>query len=262
MNQKDKYLWFTDTHLFPWKRKTLLNTILDAAPKGVFISGDISHSATTCLGDLEYLGKRVGRKVYFVLGNHDFWFSSLEQTKKEVRYLCSKYKNLIWLSDIDFESLNEEVALIGTDGWYDGNLGNPEHLKYTFDWRLIEETKNLSSLKERIDFFKQLSKTSTEKISKALCLALENHKTIYLITHFPPWREANRDPGTFMEPFWLPYNVNLTLGEELERVMAQFKKRNLKVIAGHTHCAVQIHVSRNIECVVGKNNLTGSNFYI
>jgi predicted phosphohydrolase len=255
---KQKYLWLTDTHLKPWTRKKLLNLILDNKSKGVFITGDISHSAPTCINDLEFLGKRAGRKIYFVLGNHDYWLSDMSKVHNDVRSLCQKYKNLVWMTESEVQPINDDVALIGAEGWYDANLGDPNYLKYTLDWRLIKDFSILSSLEERIEKFRSLSKEYTEKLIKSLSSCIDEYKTIYLLTHFPPWQEANRDAGTFMEPFWLPYNVNLTLGKALEEFMQNYKKRNLIVLSGHTHEDSWIHVSRNIECRVNKASYFGA----
>jgi hypothetical protein len=53
-----------------------------------------------------------------------------------------------------------------------------------------------------------------------------------------------------MGEFWLPYNVNLRLGKTIERIMKDRPKRNVTVLAGHTHTDCWIHVSHNIECKV------------
>jgi hypothetical protein len=72
------------------------------------------------------------------------------------------------------------------------------------------------------------------------------------MTHFPPWKEATRYEGSFLEKYHLPYNVNLGLGKTIENIMADRKKRNVTVLAGHTHQAEFIRVSRNINCQVGQ----------
>ena len=61
-----------------------------------------------------------------------------------------------------------------------------------------------------------------------------------------------------MEPFWLPYNVNLRLGKTIEDIMVDYKKRNVTVLSGHTHTDSWIHVSRNIECKVNKAKYYGN----
>lgn len=248
----NKYIWQTDTHLLPWNRFKMLNSILNEKPHAVFLTGDVSHSGGTFLSDLEFLGKRIGRPLYFVYGNHDLWFSCIDDVHRGIRELCVEYKNLVWMTDAGVVSLNDEVAVIGAEGWYDARVGNPEFIKLTFDWYLIRDFKELATWEERFEKFRALADASAELMAKNLETAIETHKTVYLLTHFPPWENANRCHSLLSEKFWTPYNTNVALGKRLESVMAEHKKRNLIVLAGHTHSACNIHVSRNIECRVGR----------
>lgn len=113
-------------------------------------------------------------------------------------------------------------------------------------------------MNERVDAFRSLASQSVNLLEDKLQKALEqDFKTIYLLTHFPPWKEATRDVGKYTEKYWLPYNVNLGLGQMIERVMSDRKKRNVTVLAGHTHTDAWIHVARNIECKVNKAKYYG-----
>jgi predicted phosphohydrolase len=248
---RNKYLWLTDTHLKPWSRKKLIEIIMNDKSRGIFLTGDISYGLVL-FDDLRFLAKHARRPIYFVLGNHDYHFSSIEKTHENVRKLCAEYKNLILMTEAGVEYLNDEVAIIGTEGWYDALSGDKKYLKYTLDWLLIKELRRLPGFTDRVEMFMQLAKQGVKKVIASLKAAIEEYKTVYLLTHFPPWPEATRDVGTLMEKFWLPYNVNLQFGKELEKVMRNHKKRNLIVLSGHTHTDCWIHVSRNIECRVNK----------
>lgn len=253
MKQHDKMIWITDSHLTtPFDRPKLLNPILDAKPKGVLHTGDISQTGLTTIADLEYIGKRIGRPFYFVLGNHPIWFSSFETMYANVRKLCKQYKNLIWMEDQDVISLNEDVAICGVEGWYDAKIGDPAYLKYTFDWILIEEFRMLPTMKDRIEMFRELAKQSAVKAVAKLEKAIDTHKTVYLLTHYPVNPEANRC-NWISESFWQPYNCNLILGQECERVMEKHKKRNLILLTGHIHTS-STTISRNVECRVGRGS--------
>lgn len=249
--QRSLYLWLTDSHIFPWDRYSFLNSILDQKPKGVFLTGDISNSAQTLIGDLKFLGPRIGRPLYFVIGNHDLHFSNINQTHEEIRNLCRTYKNLVWMDEVDFVPLTDEACCIGGMGWYDCRVGNPEYVKYTMDWFLIDDFRYLISMDERISKFRQWAEKSAREIGVKLEAALKNYKTVYLLSHFPAWREANRASHWLSDAFWEPYNTNLILGETLETIMEKHKNRQLICFFGHTHLPVTIHVSRNIECRVG-----------
>ena len=105
----------------------------------------------------------------------------------------------------------------------------------------------------RINKWQEMADASAHDLTDKLEKAIEqDYKTIYVLTHFPPWKEATRDVGTILETFWLPYNVNLRLGKSLKKAMEHHKKKHMTVLAGHTHTDCWIHVSRNVECKVSK----------
>lgn len=258
---KDKYLWYTDTHLDkvnPLTKIRFISHIVREKPKGVFLTGDISNGFLTSF-DLGTLASWVECPIYFVLGNHDYHFSSIEKTHDKIRKLCQKHSNLIWMTESGVIPLSPEIALIGTEGWYDAEVGDPKYLKWTMDWMLTEDFRKLASHEERLNAYRNLANKSASIISSKLERALSlDYKTIYVLTHFPPWKEATRDVGTRMEQFWLPYNVNLRLGKSIEAIMKDRNKRHVTVLAGHTHTDCWIHVARNIECKVNKAKYYGS----
>lgn len=253
ISKRKRYVFLTDTHIKFFGRYKLLNTILDQHPHGVFLTGDISEGPTF-LSDLEFLGSRIGRPLYFVHGNHELWFSSFEKVKTGIQKLCYKYQNLIWMTRSGIVPLNKKTAVVGTEGWYDGRGGNSDYIKYTFDWFLIKEFRKLPNMKARLEMMREIADKSAKMMVERLEEAMENYKSVYLLTHMPPWIEANRADGLFSEAFWAPYHCNIIMGQELERAMKKYKKRNLIVLCGHTHQPLTIQVSRNIECRVGRGS--------
>lgn len=257
MTDRRKYLWYTDTHLDRVNPVTLLrfvSSINREHPNGVFITGDISNGAVLNL-HLKFLAQRVECPIYFVLGNHDYWTSGFKKKRDEVGELCEKHSNLHWVSNEGPIHLNDEVALVGVEGWYDASLGDQRYLFSTLDWLFIEELKRASGLHKRIEIFKEAAEESCRGAEEKIKIALDSgHKSVYLLTHFPPWKEATRDEGTPLERFWLPYNVNATLGKTLENIMKDRNKKHLTVLTGHTHDPRYIRVARNIDCQVGEGH--------
>lgn len=259
MYDKKKYLWFTDTHLnlaWPFSARRLIRIIQDESPEGVFITGDISDGKHVEYY-LDRLASELTCNIYFVLGNHDFHHRTIASVHSDIKRLSNRYSNLFWLTDSEVISLNEDTAIIGTEGWYDAKYGNSNWLRYTLDRFFIIDFKSKNSLQEQMNICQSLAKKSAEMIEKKLTKALENHKTVYILTHFPPWKEATRDEGTWLESFWLPYNTNTLLGDAIEKVMKGRKKKKSIVLAGHTHEQVYITVKPNIECRVNKANYFG-----
>ena len=254
---RKKYLWYTDTHLDRVNPITLLrfvSSINREHPNGVFITGDISNGLLL-KQHLKFLAERIESKIYFVLGNHDYWMTGFQKQREEIANLCARYDNLVWTSETGCIELNEEVALFGIEGWYDATLGDERYLLTTLDWLFIEELRRCTDMKDRIEMFRMASEKSCKNAAEKLNNIFENnYKSIYALTHFPPWKEATRDEGTVLEKLWLPYNVNAMLGKTLEGMMRDRNKKHLTVLSGHTHEPRYIRVSRNIDCQVGEGH--------
>jgi len=257
---KNKYLWFTDTHLNRVnliKKMLFIRHILKENPKAVFLTGDIS-TGMFLYYDLYLLATFVKCPIYFVLGNHDYWNSSIDKTHEKIKELCKKFPHLIWLSQSNAIALNDEAVIIGDEGWFDGWNGNTDYLKLTLDQYLIEDFRKYKSIDEKLVCWREMATKSSFNIEHKLCKALDDgYKTIYIVTHFPPWIEATRDRGTVLEQFWLPYNTNVSMGKTIERVMSKYTKSKVIVLCGHIHADTIIHVSSNIECKVNTNKHFG-----
>lgn len=257
---RQKFVWFTDTHLnfaLPWATHNLVRHLRAVNPAGIMLTGDVSNGShlESCLGRL---ASSLSCPIYFVLGNHDYHGRTFASVHGDLRRLGATYSNLHWMTDRGVVALNDEVGLIGTEGWYDARLGDPSWLRYTTDWFRTFDFLALPNMRVRIDAFRSLAQSSADLLEPRLVEALDKFKTVYVLTHFPPWAEATRAVGTFMEKFWLPYNTNVVMGQMIERVMSGRNKRHAVVLAGHTHTRCWIRVSRNIECRVNKAKYYGS----
>src|ERR1039458_8217009 len=118
---KCEYLWYTDLHLdkiFPWTFVRFIRHIIKVNPTGVFLTGDISNGILISL-HLRILANFIKCPIYIVAGNHDYHFSSIDMVHGKIRALCKEFPNLIWLTESNVIGLNDEVAIIGAEGWYD-----------------------------------------------------------------------------------------------------------------------------------------------
>lgn len=252
-----KYLWFSDTHLDKTSildKIRFFKSINKEKPQGIFLTGDISNGLMLSF-HLRIMSAIVNCPIYFVLGNHDFHFSSIEKIHNKINNLCNKRNNLNWLNNDKIIKLSKKTALVGVDGWYDAENGNPNFLKFTPDWVLVKEFRRLNSIDERIEMWRNIAKKSADdaevKINEAIS---QGYKKIYLLTHYPPWKEATRDVGTILEKLWIPYNTNLTLGNRVKKLMSKHNKVRLTVLSGHTHDQAVIWVRKNVQCIVNDSN--------
>lgn len=257
---KKKFLWFSDIHLeraSSYDKIKFLYSLIKEKPAGIFLTGDISNGIKLCY-HLRIIAIIANCPIYFSLGNHDYYFSSLEKTTNKLRRLCQKHKNLIWLNDIKFARLSKKTAVIGVDGWYDVDKGNPNLLKYTTDWLFVKDFRKLPSIVERMDLWKKIAYDSALnaeiKINEVINAGFKN---IYLLTHFPPWQEATKDVGSIFENFWISYNTNLTLGRKIKEVMSKHNNIRLTVLSGHTHEQSIVWIRKNIQCIVNDSNYLG-----
>lgn len=255
-----RYVWFSDTHLnlsaLPFMKRWFVTRLNKAMPDGLFITGDVS-SGQWLEPDLRFLARHFDGPIYFVLGNHDYHHRHIASVHADVRRMCRDHANLHWLTDESLVKLTEDVALIGTEGWYDAQLGNPQLLRYTSDWYLTFDFRHLPDLQARITEWRRMAQTAADLIEERLICALQDHKTVYVMTHFPPWKEATRAEGTWLQKYWLPYNTNVAMGAMIERVMAGRKKKRVVVLAGHTHTPCHIRVNNTIECMVARASYWG-----
>ncbi len=120
--------------------------------------------------------------------------------------------------------------LIGGQGWGDGQAGLGEQSPVTSrDRQLIQEFAD----KPRDKYFKMLrvmGRASAFGFSKMAVSALEDSQHLILATHVPPFAAS-----ALRGPQYLPYYVNMALGEEIVRIALQFPGQRISVYCGHTH---------------------------
>lgn len=255
-----RFIWYSDMHMnlsiLPFMKRLYVMRMKQESADGLIITGDIS-SGGWLESDLRFLARNFHGPIYFVLGNHDYHGRHMESVHADIRRICSEYSNLNWLTESGIVSLNEDVALIGSEGWYDGRSGDPDLLFWTLDRFLTFDFLHKDNMEERLTLWRRMAESSANVVAARLEAALSNHKTVYVATHFPPWKEATNAVGTRFEDFWLPYNTNVAMGEAIERVMEGRRKKRVVVLAGHTHAPCRIRVSNSIECHVARASYLG-----
>src|SRR5690242_1441897 len=122
-----KIIWVTDLHLNFVGRDTveeLCRIIRSQDADAVLITGDIATSSDLC-PYLSFLAKYIQRKIYFVLGNHDYYHSSIKSINAQVANVVKENKHLVWLSKSGVIKLTYDTCIIGHEGLADGCLGDP-----------------------------------------------------------------------------------------------------------------------------------------
>src|SRR5262245_52896909 len=100
--------WLTDIHLnFVSSERAAhpADGLRRPGVDSVLVGGDIGE-APDFAGYLEELASRIARPVYFVLGNHDYYRSSIVAVREEARRLSRQQRGITWLPDADVVPLS------------------------------------------------------------------------------------------------------------------------------------------------------------
>jgi predicted phosphohydrolase len=247
-----KLAWLTDLHLDHvddaaidvfWKR-------VSAAPTdAVLITGDIATSVTI-EQQLRRAASIVARPVYFVLGNHDFYDSSIQQVRAQIRALADDVPTLTWMTAATVVPLDPRTALVGHDAWADARLGDPltSPVQLT-DWFAIDELRVPRDA--RIAKLRELGDEAAAHLREHVAAALTRFERVIVLMHPAPIRKACRYWGLVSPDFWLPHLVCAAAGEVLLELARANPHRSILVLAGHTHGRARERPLPNLEIRVG-----------
>lgn len=253
--------WATDLHL-DWadaaKRRDFFDAVQATAADAVVLSGDIAEGANTA-GYLEDMAWEFQRPIYFVLGNHDFYGSSLDRMRRRITTLTAGSAWLHYLSAAGAMELAPRTAMIGHEGWGDARLGDYENSKvFLTDFVAIEDLaevyRNRQALRQRLN---ELGDAAAQSIAACLTEALLHYPQVVLVTHVPPFREAAWHNGQSSDDDWLPFFSCQAVGETLRQIMRQHPQRQLLVLCGHTHGQGQAQILDNLRVLTGGSDCSG-----
>jgi predicted MPP superfamily phosphohydrolase len=256
MNIK-KIAWLTDIHLNflnSQDRKKFYNSIDQAECDAILITGDIAEAPSIC-NILNEFSEQTNKKIYFVLGNHDYYSGSVAGVRESIATLCSENKKLIWLGKPELIKLNNHTVLLGHDGWADARYGNFDHSTVTLnDSRLIAELfqtflLNKSSLKNEMQ---RLADADAETLNQTLMRAISpSVKKIIIATHVPPFPECCLYKGKQSEENWLPYFASQATGDVISAFAQKNPEIDMLVLCGHTHGDALFKPFANLEIKAG-----------
>lgn len=255
--------WLTDIHLeflCDLDRKRFAEDVARQNPDNVLITGDIA-TAGTIKKRLSEFQKIVGKPVFYVLGNHDFYGGSIAEVREWAKQeIMDSSADLFWLHGHTVK-INGKAALIGVDGMADGLLGNRQESPIALnDWHKIKEMSeaNLArDRKKRLRMLKKLGKQEAETLKPILAQALAQNDYVYVATHVPPWKEAAWHEGEHSDDNWLPWFTCKAVGACIEEVSAEFPGKKITVLCGHTHGFGYSKISDDIEVYTG-----GAEYYV
>lgn len=268
-----RLFWTTDIHLNflddHWN-DIVLREFLDRVSPGdaLVITGDIAE-APTLTGFMERWKAEFDRKnskLYFVLGNHDFYGGSIVEVRNQV---SSGVLKDCWLPTVGVVQLSEKTAMIGHDGWYDGGYGNwyASQLQMT-DYDIIAELGPIMAYAkdEKWAAIQKYSQESADYVYKMGTEAFKTSEKLFIATHVPPFAEASVYRGQQSDATWLPHFSSKLMGDAIRRLGAENPDRRIIVLCGHTHGKGLCYPEANVACHTGYaqygNPMMASNFLI
>jgi len=262
------YAWCTDLHLdhlgdndaalIDFAQRLVANE-----PQGVMITGDISN-ANKLIYHLSVIERVVQRPVYYTLGNHDYYGSDIETVRKQMKEISNMSQYLKYMPTMQYLALTPVTALVGHDGWYDAMLGDAKGSRFMMsDWSMIRDFVQHSGGRRGLQTGLGFNRGAVIKQAQALAMegvlhvqasiksAVRYHRSVIVLTHFPPFAEAHIYQGAVGNAEAMPWYTSKLMGNMLLDAAKVYPNVNFTVLCGHTHGAATFQAARNLICRVG-----------
>ncbi len=234
-----RLVWTTDPHLNhvpvqAWER--WIDAIASRGPDGVVITGDISEGDDVVF-QLNRIAQMLTVPIYFVLGNHDFYQSSIGTTRQSVIAASRENPLLHYLTDSSAIELDEQVLLVGEDGWGDAVEGDYEGSPIRLnDFHLIEDFRRNDPYRWKRQL-QELGAESAQRLGAKLQAIPDDTREVLVLTHVPPYRDACWYEGKTTDDDWAPFFVCGQVGRVLQQASQSRSECRFTVLCGHTHHA-------------------------
>lgn len=243
--------WISDCHLdraAPDAVESFLDTLRSFAPESVILTGDVSN-ASRLVADLERIADAARAPLHFVLGNHDYYGSSIGAVRDAVLALAERRTDIRWLPPAGPQRLNPETLLVGVDGWADGRHGDPLRTPLILnDDRLIAEVAAQRGRTAKLVVKRILADADASRLATLLGRASDAAaRRIVVATHVPPFVEALAPGSRESHPDWHPLLVSGATGTVLRAFANAHPTIELEVLAGHAHRACQVSILANLK---------------
>lgn len=244
--------WATDVHFDISGRERMgefIESFNRSKAERLIITGDIGTADTLpeILYDLNLLARK---PIHIVLGNHDYWLSSISYTIAKVDEVCAGFENVHFHHSGDTLELTPYAGIVFLNNFYDGTIGSQENRFEMQDFRVITDFMGLDEWSRRRRLV-ELGRRDVEAFRSSR-IAQAPWTLIILACHVPPFKDAalyNHRPSPEHS---LPFYTAGQLGEEL--ITTFLPRKQLTVLCGHTHSAADVRVLSNLRCVVGGAN--------
>ena len=241
-----RILWATDIHLDAAELETaeaFCTAVNEQAAETLLLGGDTADGPELDHW-LEFLADRIEVPIRFVLGNHDYYGSSIAKTREGM--LRYKNEKLSWLPAAGVVQLGERIALVGEGGWGDARLGDFDRSPIVLtDYLAIKELAqvfdldtfdgDLSTQKALKEALMDLGTHAANSLRPALLRAVSENRHVLVLTHVPPFKESCWYQGEPTDDHWLPGFSCKAMGDLLLEAARDHPECRVTVFCGHTH---------------------------
>lgn len=241
--------WCSDIHLdflTTTEAQEFVSKVKETNCDGVVITGDIS-TGPELLSHLS-LFENMQLKTWFILGNHDYYRSSIAY----IRDLATKFSQSStyckWLPALPGPILLGSTALLGHDCNADGRAGDWRYSSVEIrDYEVIAELRGLGKA-SILEVLQHHADLAAEYFRINLPLALEMSDQVVALTHPPVYEDAHWYNGVKGHPSWQPHFVCEVVGRTLMDIMRdpKYANKKLTVLSGHVHYPKEYSPTPNI----------------
>jgi predicted phosphohydrolase len=219
--------WLTDIHLNflrPLALKGFYERVRAEQPAVLLVTGDIGEadSVVRFVTELAQIAP-----IYFVLGNHDYYRSSIAAVRGAVERLPTE---MTWLPACGPLKITPRTTILGVDGWGDARCGDLASKVQLSDWMLIDDFKRGN----RVETLQRLGANEARRLREHLAAAPDSEHLLVL-THVPPFPEACIYDDAPSDDAWLPWFTCIATGELLLEHARAHPDQQMTVLCGHSH---------------------------
>lgn len=230
-------LWLSDIHLNfleEHEQMAFFRGVQAEEPDLVLIGGDIGEART--VEDYLLMAEAIlQRPIYFVLGNHDYFDSSIAKVRDRLADVAGRSRHLVYMPRAGVVKITPNACLIGHGLWADGRLGDYDQSRVELnDYYHIDEFKGLDRYRRR-EKLAMLGDEAAAYLRETLAAAVETYHRTVVLTHVPPFREACWQRGRISDDDWLPHFACKAAGDVLYEITSEWPHRQATVLCGHTH---------------------------
>ena len=214
-------------------------------PDAIVITGDLSEGEDVSF-QLRRISETFDADVYFVLGNHDFYGTSISDGRRCVVSTAREIPSLHYLTDQSPVELTQGRFLIGDDGWGDATEGDYENSTVRLnDFTAIRDfCESESATWPRL--LRDQGRQSAQRIAQKLNRVASQAREVVVATHVPPFRESCWYEGKTTDDHWAPFFVCGAVGTTLKQFAFENPQLRITVLCGHTHHGGTAQMAENL----------------